>query len=94
MASHTSVKIVFLIMFDSDVSEEYAEEIIASVGGKVIGNIYVLDDAESVTACFNNGNGSWDSNNGANYTISAGTFLFCKISNKIVRKLDARKTFL
>ena len=33
-----------LVMFDSDVSEERAEEIIASVGGKVIGNIYVLDE--------------------------------------------------
>ena len=37
---------------------------------------YVIDleDAESVTVCFNNGNGSWDSNNGANYTISAGSY--------------------
>ncbi len=33
-----------------------------------------LDDAESVTVCFNNGSGSWDSNNGANYTISAGSY--------------------
>lgn len=33
-----------------------------------------LDDAESVIVCFNNGNGSWDSNNGANYTISAGSY--------------------
>ena len=33
-----------------------------------------LDDAESVTVCFNNGNGSWDSNNGNNYTITSGTY--------------------
>ena len=33
-----------------------------------------LDEAESVTACFNNGSGSWDSNNGSNYTIKAGTY--------------------
>ncbi len=33
-----------------------------------------LDEAESVTACFNNGSGSWDSNNGSNYMIKAGTY--------------------
>ena len=37
---------------------------------------YVIDlgDASSVQVCFNNGNGSWDSRNGANYTLTAGSY--------------------
>ena len=37
---------------------------------------YVIDlgDASNVTVCFNNGNNSWDSNNGSNYKISEGTY--------------------
>lgn len=33
-----------------------------------------LGEADKLTACFNNGNGSWDSKNGANYTFQAGTY--------------------
>lgn len=33
-----------------------------------------LKTADTVTACFNNGNGSWDSNNGNNYVFQAGTY--------------------
>lgn len=33
-----------------------------------------LGTAESVTVCFNNGSGSWDSKEGNNYTIKAGTY--------------------
>ena len=44
-----------------------------------------LGDATSVTACFNNGNGTWDSKNGSNYTISAGTY---GVSNGSVYKLN------
>ena len=29
-----------------------------------------LEDTDSVVVCFNNGYGSWDSKNGANYTLS------------------------
>ena len=38
--------------------------------------MYVIDlgDADSVQVCFNDGNGTWDSNNGANYTLSAGEY--------------------
>lgn len=41
---------------------------------------YVIDlgEASTVQVCFNNGNGSWDSRNGANYTVNTGT---CGISN-------------
>ena len=32
-----------------------------------------LGDADKATVCFNNGNGSWDSKNGSNYTLTTGT---------------------
>ena len=44
-----------------------------------------LNDAENVVACFNNGSGSWDSKNGSNYTINAGTY---GISNGSISKLQ------
>ena len=35
---------------------------------------YVIDlgDADNATVCFNNGNNSWDSNNGSNYNVTSG----------------------
>ena len=44
-----------------------------------------LKDADNLTACFNNGNGQWDSKNGANYYFSeAGTYTYCNgLINKI-----------
>ena len=34
-----------------------------------------VGDGEKATVCFNNGNGSWDSKNGANYTVTkAGVY--------------------
>lgn len=44
-----------------------------------------LANAESATVCFNNGNGSWDSKNGANYTVMAGWY---GVSNGVVKKLE------
>ena len=44
-----------------------------------------LDKATNVVACFNNGSGSWDSRNGSNYTISAGTY---GVKNGSVSKLQ------
>ena len=39
--------------------------------------VYVIDlKKQSGTVCFNNGNGSWDSNGGKNYTITAGVNSF------------------
>lgn len=35
-----------------------------------------LGDSETLTACFNNGNGSWDSNGGKNYTFGVGTYTY------------------
>lgn len=32
------------------------------------------DNSKYATVCFNNGNGNWDSKNGSNYQISAGTY--------------------
>lgn len=48
---------------------------------------YVIDlgSADSATVCFNNGNGSWDSKNGANYTVMAGWY---GVSNGAVKKLE------
>lgn len=43
-----------------------------------------LEESDQVTVCFNNGNGSWDSKNGANYTIKAGTY---GVKDGIVTKL-------
>ena len=44
-----------------------------------------LGDAVSATVCFNNGNGSWDSNNGSNYIVKVGDY---GIKNRIVKKLS------
>lgn len=44
-----------------------------------------LQQAESVTVCFNNGSGSWDSRNGANYTVKAGTY---GVKNGVVTSLE------
>ena len=41
-----------------------------------------LGTSDTITACFNNGSGSWDSNNGANYTFKAGTYYFY---NKVIQ---------
>ena len=35
-----------------------------------------LGDADKLTACFNDGNGNWDSNYGNNYVFTAGTYTF------------------
>lgn len=43
-----------------------------------------LGTASTLTACFNNGTGSWDSKNGANYTFNAGTYDY---SNGIITKV-------
>jgi hypothetical protein len=44
-----------------------------------------LGTASTLTACFNNGSGSWDSRNGANYTFNAGTYDY---SNGIITKVQ------
>lgn len=41
-----------------------------------------LGSSSTLTACFNNGSGSWDSRNGANYQFSAGTYT---LSNGSIR---------
>lgn len=43
-----------------------------------------LKGATNATVCFNNGSGSWDSKNGSNYSISAGTY---GVKNGVVSKL-------
>ena len=47
---------------------------------------YVVDlgDLNEATLCFNNGNGNWDSKNGSNYRVQAGTY---GIKNGVVTKL-------
>jgi hypothetical protein len=35
-----------------------------------------LGTATTLTACFNNGSGTWDSKNGANYTFNTGTYSY------------------
>lgn len=44
-----------------------------------------LDDDDKLTACFNNGNGNWDSNNGKNYTFTVGKYTY---SNGNITKID------
>ena len=45
-----------------------------------------LGDADNITACFNNGNGSWDSNNGNNYYFNGvGTYTY---SNGSINKIS------
>lgn len=48
--------------------------------------MYTIDlgDTTSATLCFNNGNGSWDNNNSANYTVGTGVY---GISGNTVQKL-------
>ena len=43
-----------------------------------------LGSESTATVCFNNGNGSWDSKNGANYTVYAGSY---GIKNQQVNEL-------
>ncbi|MCR5609796.1 MAG: hypothetical protein K6G26_12115 [Lachnospiraceae bacterium] len=43
-----------------------------------------MNDASSLTACFNDGYNNWDSNNGANYTFGIGTY--CYKNGKITTK--------
>lgn len=52
--------------------------------------VYAIDlgTSDYATICFNNGNGSWDSDNGKNYTIYAGNY---GISNGTVSKLSLDK---
>ena len=44
-----------------------------------------LGDADNITACFNNGNGSWDSNGGNNYTFGEGYYTF---ANGTINKIE------
>lgn len=44
-----------------------------------------LDSADKLTACFNNGNGSWDNNGGRNYTFEAGYYT---LKNGVITKID------
>lgn len=36
-----------------------------------------LGNEENLTACFNDGNGNWDSNNGNNYNFGVGKYTYC-----------------
>ncbi len=46
---------------------------------------YIIDlgTATKATVCFNNGNGSWDSQNGANYTFAKGTYTYNASNHQI-----------
>ncbi len=44
-----------------------------------------LGTATSATLCFNNGNGSWDNNNRANYVVESGDY---GVKNGVVTKLN------
>ena len=44
-----------------------------------------LGKSSALQACFNNGAGNWDSNNGANYSLGAGTY---GVKNGTVTKLE------
>ena len=48
-----------------------------------------LDHADGATVCFNNGNGSWDSKNGSNYSVGVGSY---GIQNGTVEKLQEGMT--
>ena len=55
-----------------------------------------LGDSESVTLCFNNGKGLWDSNNGSNYVLTKGVYeysngVFKKISDGTINKDESLK---
>ena len=47
-----------------------------------------LKSNTSLVACFNNGKGSWDSNSGKNYKLSAGTFKAVYSSSKKYSKIS------
>lgn len=47
-----------------------------------------IGDADTLTACFNNGNGSWDNKSGNNYTFKSGYYLF---TNGTISKIDKPK---
>lgn len=58
--------------------------------------VYLIDlKKQSGTVCFNNGNGSWDSNGGKNYTITAGVNSFggkdAKLSSIAINATDLKK---
>lgn len=53
-----------------------AMEASSEVEGYTHKYIIELGDADYATVCFNDGNGNWDSNNGANYRFNAGTYTF------------------
>ncbi|NLK94267.1 MAG: hypothetical protein GX275_03600 [Clostridiales bacterium] len=44
-----------------------------------------LGDATTLTACFNDGNGSWDSRNGQNYNFGVGSYTY---SNGVITKIN------
>ncbi|MCR5608468.1 MAG: hypothetical protein K6G26_05335 [Lachnospiraceae bacterium] len=44
-----------------------------------------LQDSAELTACFNDGNGNWDSNNGYNYKFKAGKYTY---SNGKIKNID------
>lgn len=48
-----------------------------------------LGTSSSATMCFNNGKGSWDSNNSSNYVLKAGTYKVVFSSSKKVSKVTA-----
>ncbi|NLK94261.1 MAG: hypothetical protein GX275_03570, partial [Clostridiales bacterium] len=48
-----------------------------------------LNGATTLTACFNNGNGSWDSRNGQNYTFNEGYYTY---SNGVIKKIPRPET--
>lgn len=50
-----------------------------------------LGTATEATMCFNNGNGSWDSNSSKNYTVYVGSYLVDQ-TKKTVTKMDAEVT--
>ena len=43
-----------------------------------------LGDADILTVCFNNGNGNWDSRNGANYTFKVGVYTYSNGSSSLI----------
>ena len=43
-----------------------------------------LGTATTLTACFNNGSGTWDSKNGANYTFNAGKYTYSNGSSALI----------
>lgn len=61
-----------------------------NVGSSVAGYDYnyqiTLGNSDYANVCFNDGNGNWDSNNGNNYRLTAGTYL---ISNGNVIKVGS-----